>query len=122
MWRTAARVSSGNASVSDGIGNRGIVSLLPMRSQDQACARTLFIHDRRPWIIHVSMLRWFGSDGQHFHAARGFEAMPTSLRNDHQHACRQLQGLQDLIDENIKAGGPLKNLHDLIPLWMPLPS
>src|SRR5215475_10348019 len=28
MWRTAARVSSANASVSDGIGNRGIVSLL----------------------------------------------------------------------------------------------
>jgi hypothetical protein len=28
MWRTAARVSSENASVSDGIGNRGIVSLL----------------------------------------------------------------------------------------------
>src|SRR6266850_8411974 len=28
MWRTAARVSSANVSVSDGIGNRGIVSLL----------------------------------------------------------------------------------------------
>ena len=32
MWRTAARVFSANASVSDGIGNRGIVSLLPLAS------------------------------------------------------------------------------------------
>jgi hypothetical protein len=32
MWRTAARVSSVNASVSDGIGNRGIVSLLSLVS------------------------------------------------------------------------------------------
>src|SRR5262247_1894300 len=29
MWRTAMRVSSGHASVSEGIGNRGIVSPLP---------------------------------------------------------------------------------------------
>jgi hypothetical protein len=32
MWRTAARVSSANASVLDGIGNRGIVSLLHLAS------------------------------------------------------------------------------------------
>src|SRR5687768_15492475 len=32
MWRTAARVSSANASVSDGIGNRGIFSLLSLAS------------------------------------------------------------------------------------------
>jgi hypothetical protein len=25
-------------------------------------ARTLVLHDRCPWIIHVGMLRWFGSD------------------------------------------------------------
>jgi hypothetical protein len=30
MWRTAARVSSENPSVSDGIGNRGIISLLQL--------------------------------------------------------------------------------------------
>jgi hypothetical protein len=68
------------------------------------------------------MLRGFGRDGHHFHATRGFEAMPTPLGHDHQHACRQLQGLHDLIDENIKAGGPLQNLHDLVPLRMPFPA
>src|SRR5438105_4270274 len=83
---------------------------------------TLVLHDCRPGIIHVSMLRWFGRDGQHFHAALGFEAMPTPLGYDHQHAGRQLQGLQALIDDNIKERGPLQHLHDLIPVRMPLPA
>jgi hypothetical protein len=48
--------------------------------------------------------------------------MPTPLGNNHQHAGRQLQGLHDLTDDNIKAGGPLQNLHNLIPLRMPLPA
>jgi hypothetical protein len=48
--------------------------------------------------------------------------MPTPLGNDYQHACRQFQGLHDLIDDDVKACGPLQNLHNLIPLWMPLPS
>src|SRR2546428_3385248 len=48
--------------------------------------------------------------------------MPTALGHDHQHACRQLQGLHDRIDENVKAGCPCKNPHDLIPVRMALPS
>jgi hypothetical protein len=122
MWRTAARVFSANASVSDGIGNRGIVSLLPLRLQDHACARMLVLNDRCPWIINMGMRRGFWRDGQHFHASFGFEPMPTPLGNDYQHACRQFQGLHDLIDDDVKACGPLQNLHNLIPLWMPLPS
>jgi hypothetical protein len=122
MWRTAARVFSANASVSDGIGNRGIVSLLPLRPQDHACARMLVLNDRCPWIINMGMLRGFWRDGQHFHTGLGCEAMPTALGHDHQHACRQLQGLHDRIDENVKAGCPFKNLHDLIPVRMALPS
>src|SRR5437867_666362 len=61
----------------------------------------LVLQDCRPWIIHMGMLRGFGRDGHHFHASRGFEAMPTPLGHDHQHACRQLQGLHDLIDHSI---------------------
>jgi len=52
MWRTAARVFSANASVSDGIGNRGIVSLLPLRPQDHACARML--GPQRPLVLGSS--------------------------------------------------------------------
>jgi hypothetical protein len=59
MWRTAARVFSANASVSDGIGNRGIVSLLPLRLQDHACARMLVLNDRCLWIINMGMRRGF---------------------------------------------------------------
>src|SRR5207245_5604806 len=52
----------------------------------------------------------------------GLEAMPTPLGHVHQHACRQLQGLHGLVDDDVKAGGSLQNLHDLIPLRMPLPA
>ena len=51
----AARVFAANASVSDGIGNRGIVSLLPLRPHDHACARMLVLNDRCPWIINMGM-------------------------------------------------------------------
>ena len=68
MWRTAARVFSANASVSDGIGNRSIVSLLsprlrrrrapslmgalPLRPQDHACARMLVLYPRGNRGVH----------------------------------------------------------------------
>jgi hypothetical protein len=58
----------------------------------------LVLQDCRPGILHVGMLRGFGRDGQHFHTTLGFEAMPTPLGHDHQHAGRQLQGLHDRID------------------------
>ena len=48
--------------------------------------------------------------------------MPTPLGHDYQHACRQLQRLHDLIDDDVKAGCPLQNLDDLIPLRMALPA
>src|SRR5688500_3344587 len=47
MWRTAARVSSANASVSDGIGNRGIISLLHLASCG-TCSRRPSPHRRPP--------------------------------------------------------------------------
>jgi hypothetical protein len=54
----------------------------------------------------MGMLRGFWRDGQHFHTGLGCEAMSTALGYDHQHACRQLQGLHNRIDENVKAGCP----------------
>jgi hypothetical protein len=48
--------------------------------------------------------------------------MPTALGHDHQHACRQRQGLPDRIDEHVTAGGPCKHLHDLLPVRMALPA